>query len=216
MRIKKLVKLLVTMPLMMFGICGVEGGEPSPSPEDSVDSLAAGDSTPERTFTQAEVNRMMKAEKESGRASVLKELGVKDFKTAKEGLEQYRISIENNKTDLQKANDAAALANQEKADALSRAAKAEACLAAVKAGAQNAYVDDLVAIAISKVTEENDLNSVLEDMKKNPAYVGFFTKDNDSSSSGTGKLPSPKKPSTQQGSYGERLAKLHQNTITRN
>lgn len=223
MRVKKLIKLLATMPLAMFGICGIgaEGseGQEGVTPENS-EANNEDDQNPEgaetkdeRTFTQAEVNKMMKAEKEKGRTSILKELGVKDFKTAKEGLEQYRQSLDANKTDLQKATEAAATAAEEKTAAERRAIFAESCLTAIQEGALSDYASDLVAIAITKTSDDVSLQDVLKEMKKSPAYSGFFTKPETQNQSGTGKLPSGKKPQTGAESYGAKLAKQHQKTM---
>ena len=51
-----------------------------------------------KTFTQEEVNRLMKAEKESAKKALLKELGVEDAKSAKEGLAKYKEILDKDKT----------------------------------------------------------------------------------------------------------------------
>lgn len=155
---------------------------------------------------------MMKGEKEKGRAAILKELGVKDFKTAKEGLDKYRASVEESKTDLQKATDAVAQANTEKAEAESRAVFAETCVTAIQAGVSSEYVKDFVAIALQKASaeEEADMDNIISSMKTNPAYSGFFTSTQPASNgtTGTGKAPaSRKKTPAPQENYGAKLAK---------
>lgn len=221
-KFKKLFKLVAFAPLSMMGICSAVGNESASAAEadDSSDDTdidnannEVDENTPEKTFTQSEVNRMMKGEKEKGRAAILKELGVKDFKTAKEGLDKYRASVEESKTDLQKATDAVAQANTEKAEAESRAVFAETCVTAIQAGVSSEYVKDFVAIALQKASteeEEADMESIIAAMKTNPAYSGFFTSAQPASNgtTGTGKAPASRKNTTApQENYGAKLAK---------
>lgn len=220
-KFKKLFKLAAFAPLSMMGICSSVGDEDAPvrteadgsSDGTDVDNADEGDvNSPEKTFTQSEVNRMMKGEKEKGRAAILKELGVKDFKTAKEGLDKYRASVEESKTDLQKATDAVAQANTEKAEAESRAVFAETCVTAIQAGVSSEYVKDFVAIALQKASaeEEADMDDIISSMKTNPAYSGFFisTQPASNGATGTGKAPGSRKstPAPQE-NYGAKLAK---------
>lgn len=220
-KFKKLFKLVAFAPLSMMGICSSVGDEDAPvitgadgsSDGTDVDNADEGDvNSPEKTFTQSEVNRMMKGEKEKGRAAILKELGVKDFRTAKEGLDKYRASVEESKTDLQKATDAVAQANTEKAEAESRAVFAETCVTAIQAGVSSEYVKDFVAIALQKASaeEEADMDDIISSMKTNPAYSGFFTSTQPASNgaTGTGKAPASRKstPAPQE-NYGAKLAK---------
>ena len=174
-----------------------------------------------KTFTQAEVNRMMKAEKESGRRSILKELGVEDVKGTKEALEKYQKYLDSQKSDLEKANENLKETQAKLTYAENRANKAEFCLKAIAEFEANPKsVDDLVAIAMTKVTDDKDIATVLKEMKENEAYNGFFTKSSSSSgSSGTGN-PLPKGKSNNNGSesYGARLAqqKLARNNFNKN
>lgn len=221
-KFKKLFKLVAFAPLSMMGICSAVGDESAPATaeaDDSSDGTAIDNANnevdgnaSEKTFTQSEVNRMMKGEKEKGRAAILKELGVKDFKTAKEGLDKYRASVEESKTDLQKATDAVAQANTEKAEAESRAVFAETCVTAIQAGVSSEYVKDFVAIALQKASaeEEADIDGIIAAMKTNPAYSGFFTSAQPASNgaTGTGKAPASRKNTTApQENYGAKLAK---------
>ncbi len=220
MRLKRLLRLALFMPMSILGVGG--GGAPlegdsentSDSTDTSTDNQNNTDSQdqkePEKMFTQKDVNRMMKAEKESGKKSVLKELGFADIKSAEEGIKAYQAYVEAQKTDLQKAQDAATLANTEKAEAENRAAVAEACLTAIRKGVKSDCVDDLVAIALAKVTDEVSLEDVIEGLQKNAAFSGFFTATEDpSKKKGTGSPLGNKgtKPTqTPETNYGKELA----------
>lgn len=218
MRLKKLLKLALFMPMAVLGIggggsTGVEDNSPSEETSETApeNNQEENQKEPEKTFTQKDVNRMMKAEKESGRKSILKELGFTDIKSAEEGIKAYQAYVEAQKTDLQKAQDAANLAAAEKAEAENRAALAEACFTAIQKGVKGDCVKDFVNIALSKVTDETSLEDVIEDLQKNTAFSGFFTASAEETSKkkGTG---SPlgnkgnKTGSSPESNYGKELA----------
>lgn len=132
--------------------------------------------TTEKTFTQAEVNAMMAREKNEGRRSVLTELGLgNDVDKAKEtvsGFIQYRNS---QKTEAQLQEEAIKASNEEKEAATARAMQAEAKLTAISKGVATTAVDDVVTIALAKTSKEKPLETVLDEMSKNPVYASFFT-----------------------------------------
>lgn len=134
-----------------------------------------------KTFTQEDVNRMMAAEKEQGRKSILKELGVQDVASAKEGLQKYQEFLNSQKSELEKAQASEAKLQSDYAAAIARANHAENCIAAMKLGANTESIDDLVTLAMSKVSETKDFATVLSEMKSNSVFSGFFQ-----SSVGTG------------------------------
>ena len=153
--------------------------------------------------------------------NLYKELGVEDVKGTKEALEKYQKYLDSQKSDLEKANENLNETQAKLTSAETRANKAEFCLKAIAEFEANPKsVDDLVAIAMTKVTDDKDISTVLKEMKENEAYNGFFTKSGLSSgSSGTGN-PLPKGKSNNNGSesYGARLAqqKLARNNFNKN
>lgn len=152
----------------------------------------------EKTFSQADVNRMMAAEKESGRRSILKELGVEDIGSAKESLQKYQEYLNSQKTELEQAQANQAKLQSDYADAIAKATHAENCMLALKQGANAEFLDDLVTLAKSRVTDDKSFEAVLTEMKSNPAYSGFFK-----SSVGTGNGGMQGKPA---GEVGTSLA----------
>lgn len=145
----------------------------------------------EKMFTQADVNRMMAAEKEQGRKSILKELGVEDVSSAKEGLQKYHEYLNSQKTTLEQAQEQSKQLQANYDNAVKEATYAKNCMAAMKLGVTVDSVDDLVALASGKVTQEKTLEAVITEMKSNPIYSGFFTKP----SQGTGQGGMQSKPS---------------------
>ena len=133
------------------------------------------------TFTQEQVNAIASREKSQGKAAIMKMFGVKDEKTAKAQAEEFKKWQESQKNTEDKLKDS----EKNLSEAESRAAAAEMKLSCVMAGVNKDSVDDVLAIATVKVTDDKDLDAVLEEMKKEPKYKGFFDSTN-GGSNGTG------------------------------
>ena len=156
-----------------------------------------------KTFTQEDVNRMMAEEKRQGRASVLKELGFEDEASAKDTVSKYQKSLDDQKTDIQKAQEAAAAALKEKAETEAAAQLLQRKLDALTKGVSPEFLDDALAIAVGKITDKDDLGKVLDGMKER--YPMFFTSNGGSGSSGTGTAPGNKKAGQAEKGIGTRL-----------
>lgn len=140
-----------------------------------------------KTFTQEDVNALLKKEKESAKKALLKELGVEDAKSAKEGLAKYKEILEKDKTDAQKAQDAVATETKAKQEAEKRALLAEAKVEVLSAGCKPEYLDDVITLALKKVSDDKDLSTVVKEMKEESKYSAFFGgSDSDSGDKGTG------------------------------
>lgn len=135
------------------------------------------DEKKEKTFTQEEVTRMMAREKKQGRAALLKELGYKDEKQAKAASSSYQAWLESQKTEEQKSaekdseNEKAVLEAQAKADA------AEAKVEALMLGCKPGNVDDVIALAMAKKTDDGDFKTIVGELKKK--YPDMFSKSSD-------------------------------------
>lgn len=171
-----------------------------------------------KTFTQEDVNRLLKAEKEAAKKSLLKELGVDDAKTAKEGLARYREILDKDKTDAEKAKEGLAAETKAKGEAEKRALLAEAKVEALSAGCNPLYLDDLITLAMGRVTEDKDLSSVIKEMKEDQKYKTFFGTDHDPEDHGTGGGGGyRRKPSSdKKGSLGSRLGEQAAKTAGKN
>lgn len=166
------------------------------------------DNSGEKTFTQSEVNNMMAKEKNEGKRSVLKSLGFKTEDEAKDVIAKYNEFIESKKTDDDKAKEALKKLKDESAEALKRASIAENKLACFALGISGEYIDDVLAIASNKVTDDKDLETVLKEMKDDKKYESFFIQENNNSG-GTGSNAghSGNSSNEKKESYGERLGK---------
>ena len=169
-----------------------------------------------KTFTQDEVNAIGTREKNQGKNSILKMFGCADEKSAKAEAEEFKKWKESQKTDEEKRNEAAQQLKDSAAESEKRAIAAENKLSALTAGVTAESIDDALAIALLKVTEDKPLDKVFEEMKKEPRYAGFFGA-GQSSSDGTGSSATHNKGNQQnKENIGERLAKSRvANTATK-
>lgn len=129
-----------------------------------------------RTFTQDQVNKMMTREKNQGRNSVYKELGIdpKDKKT----VAMFKAFIDSQKSDEQKAAEKESENQTKVNEAEQRALVAEAKAEAMMLGVKTQFVDDIVTLALSKLTEDGDLKTVIGEFKtKYPAMFGESEED---------------------------------------
>ena len=106
----------------------------------------------DKTFTQDQVTRMMTREKNQGRNAAYKELGIdpKDDKMVK----MFKAFVESQKTDEQKAAEKESENQTKMNEAEQRAQVAEAKAEAMMLGVKTQYVDDVVTLALAKMTED--------------------------------------------------------------
>lgn len=163
------------------GGAGGSGGEDNPGTQGAGGEGTGGESG--KTFTQSDVNAMLKREKEAAKKALLKELGMEDVKSAKDGLAKYKEILEKDKTDGQKATEALSTSEQARKEAEAKAALAEAKVEILSAGCNPDYLEDVITLAMARVTEDKDVKAVVADMKKDAKYAAFF---NPSGDHGTG------------------------------
>ena len=116
-----------------------------------------------RLFSQKEVNRFTAREKEQGRNSVYKALGLdpKDKKT----IEAVKSFVESQKTEEQKNAEREAENNTKLLELEQRAMLAEAKAEVMALGVKGQFVDDAVTLALAKVNDDNDLKTVISSFK---------------------------------------------------
>ena len=138
-----------------------------------------------KTFTQEQVNRMMTREKKQGRNAALRELGI-DPKDSKM-VAMVKALIESQKTDEQKTAEKDAENQAKMKEAERRAQIAEAKAEAMMLGVKTQYVEDVVTLALAKMTEDSDLKTIIGEFKtKYPVWFGE-SEDDDKSEKDKGK-----------------------------
>lgn len=124
-----------------------------------------------KTFTQEQVSRMMTREKNQGRSAALKELGI-DPKDSKM-VAMVKALINSQKTDEQKAAEKDAENQAKMNEAEQRAQVAEAKAEVMMLGVKTQYVEDVVTLALAKMTEDSDLKTIIGEFKtKYPVWFG--------------------------------------------
>lgn len=119
--------------------------------EESSDKQKKGDS---KTFTQAQLNKMMAREKQQGRQAALKELGI-DPKD-KSAVDKIKELIGSAKSDDEIAKEQSDAQNQKLVEAQRRALVAELKATAMQEGLQPKYVEDATIIVMAKLDEDAD------------------------------------------------------------
>lgn len=131
-----------------------------------------------KTFTQEQVTRMMTREKNQGRSAAYKELGIdpKDSKT----VAMFKAFVESQKTDEQKAAEKESENQNKVNEAEQRAQVAEAKAEAMMLGVKSQYVEDVVTLALAKMTEDSDLKTIIGEFKtKYPVWFGESSDEDD-------------------------------------
>lgn len=123
----------------------------------------SGSGSSEKTFTQKQVSSMMAKEKRQGRDAAFKEMGI-DPNDSKM-VNMFKAFIQSQKTDEQKANEEAAAQAAKIAEAEQRAMVAEAKAEAMQLGVLPQYADDAVTLALSKMSDDTDLKSIIGELK---------------------------------------------------
>lgn len=204
------MKQVLPMHLQFFADKDEEEVEEDPQ---GADDEGSGDEDgksdpPEKTFTQAEVTAMMTKEKKEGRKAMLKQLGFSTEAEAKQAVALYTALLNSQKSEEDKTKERDKGLEGAKVEAEERAEAAENKLSCVMAGVKKDSVEDVLAIAKVKVTDEKSLDKVLAEMKKDQRYAAFFAGSEDEKD-GTGSEPghTTKKDGESKGTFGARLAK---------
>lgn len=132
----------------------------------------------DKTFTQDQVNKMMTREKNQGRNAAYKEMGIdpKDTKM----VNMFKAFVESQKTDDQKKAEEESENQAKMNDAIQRAQVAEAKAEAMMLGVKTQFVEDVVALALTKMTEDSDLKTIIGEFKtKYPTWFGDSSEEED-------------------------------------
>ena len=132
--------------------------------------------TTEKMFSQAQVNHMMANEKKQGRAAAFNEMGINpNDPNAANMINMFKAFVSSMKTDEQKAQEQSAAQQIALAESQSKLQRAELKAEALQLGANPEFVDDIVTIAVSKMSDKTDAKTVIGEMKTK--YSVWFTPD---------------------------------------
>lgn len=131
--------------------------------EPKTDSNNTTQATEEKTFTQAEVDEMIKDR-------LARE---KKKQIPKEELEAYKAWKESQKTEEEKKNEALSNAEKARIAAEEKAAALEAKVTALSKGVKSDSVDDVVILAKALVTDEVTIEQAIDKvLEKYPSFKG--------------------------------------------
>lgn len=200
-------KIPFNLQLFAEGDAGTENNPAEPAKNSADDqSQQGGSNSGVKTFTQDEVNIIGAREKNQGKNSILKLFGCADESTAKTEAEEFKKWKETQLTEEQKRAEEQKKLTDSAAASEKRAILAESKVTLLSAGVTAESLDDVLAIAMGKVTEEKTLDKVIAEMKKEQKYSGFFGES--SSNGGTGSSANHNKGGqNNQVNLGEQLAK---------
>lgn len=154
-----------------------------------------------KTFTQDEVNSLLASTKKEAKKNVLSSLGFKSEAEAKNSISMLNKLLDDESADNSEDN--------KESENEKRALAAESKLTCLLAGVAKDSIDDVIAIANKKVTQEKDLSKVLEEMKEEKRYSSFFCEDN----KGTGSDPGHSgNTDDNSDSYGKRIASMNKSS----
>lgn len=178
------------------------GEDPNGGTDTDTDEGGAND----KTFTQAQVNSMIANEKRKNMTSFYKGLGFESEDAAKAFVEKYQKQEEQNKTDLEKEQAKTKQLEAEKQAEQEKATTLQYKFDAIAAGCDAKSADDVVTLAKSKMSDDKDFATALNEIKEQ--YPAMFNQPAGTGGTGSGGT-SPRKKMTSQGTagIGERLAK---------
>ncbi|WP_077735639.1 hypothetical protein [Bacillus sonorensis] len=127
----------------------------------------------EKTFTQDDVNSIAAKEAKKAQEKLLKQLGVSDFKSAKEGLQKLQEIEDSKKTEAEKMAESLKEYETKYETVSSENESLKAQIAAMGAGVQADAVQDVVTLAKPLVSDDVDMNAAIEKvLEKYPHFKG--------------------------------------------
>ena len=117
-------------------------------------------------------------------------------------MKAYKEWKDSQKTEQEKQTEALGEANKKASQAEQRALRAEAKVAALTLGANPEGLDDLITLALTKVTDDKDLVTVMTEMQGNKTFSSFFNKTENEEENQSGKGTGNNVGTQSQGSNG--------------
>lgn len=137
--------------------------------EENVETTTTTEQSGETTFTQEQVNGIASKEAKKAQEKLLRDLGVEDFESAKDGLAKFKEYQDAQKTDVERQQEALQQA-KERESKLSEdistkdkeIASLNAKITALGLGVNNESIDDVIALAERNVNEEVTIEDAIK------------------------------------------------------
>lgn len=126
----------------------------------------------ENLYKQEDVNNVVAKESKKATEKLLKELGIDDFDNAKEGMEKFREWQESQKTEQEKQQESYNKLTEEKTTLENEKAELVAQISAMKKGVKGDSVEDVVALAKQRVSDELTIDEAIDQIvEKYPHFA---------------------------------------------
>lgn len=122
----------------------------------------AADTAEEKVFKQEDVNNIVAKEAKKAQEKLLKQLGIEDFDSAKDGLAKFREWQESQKTEQEKQAEKLQVLEGEKTTLSEENASLKAQISAMKAGVKPDSVEDVVVLAKNLVNDDVDMDAAIK------------------------------------------------------
>lgn len=116
----------------------------------------------EKTFTQQDVNNIAAKEAKSAQEKLLKELGIEDFNSAKEGLQKFQEWQDAQKTDAEKKDEQLNQLTDTNTSLQAENNTLRAQLSAMIQGVNSESIEDVVALAERQVSDDVTLDDAIK------------------------------------------------------
>ncbi|UJS28479.1 hypothetical protein L2Z53_03790 [Macrococcoides canis] len=116
----------------------------------------------EKTFSQQDVNNIAAKEAKSAQEKLLKELGIEDFNSAKEGLQKFQEWQDAQKTDAEKKDEQLNQLTDTNTSLQAENNTLKAQISAMKQGVNSESIEDVVALAERQVSDDVTLDDAIK------------------------------------------------------
>ena len=117
--------------------------------------------TPEKTHSQEDVNNLIKKKTSEQTEKLLKDLGIEDFGSAKEGMEKFRAWQESQKSEQELKDEKLQELETNFSSTSDENTVLKAQISAMKVGVKADSVSDVVTLAKTMVTDEVDMEAAI-------------------------------------------------------
>ncbi len=145
---------------------------PEPIPNEPTPPAEPKKPEPSKTFSQEDVNGLVAKEAKKAQEKLLKQLGIDDFKNAKEGLQKFKEWQDSQKTEAEKQAERLKELETNYTSTAEENASLRAQISAMKAGVKSESVEDVVVLAKTLVNDEVDMDTAIKQViEKYPQFA---------------------------------------------
>lgn len=152
-------------------ITGQDGNNKPPKNNPPVNDSDDDNDDDEKPIPQWKVNKIVTREVRKAQEDLLRQLGIDDFESAKEGLQKFREWQDAQKSREEKQLEQFKKAEQQLKEFQTENAKLKAQIAALKAGVRSDSLEDVIVLANNLVNEDTSIDEAIQKvLKKYPQF----------------------------------------------